>query len=93
MTNLEMLRKVCLAYEEELKRRMSSEEFNAFSANIAKTLFAEDVIDMTDGDLKETCLNNFEALAGSDDEFLRLMESFADPSVFDDPGDLGDEDY
>lgn len=93
MTDLEMLRRVCLAYEDELKKRMSSDEFKSFSANIAKTLLAEDVIGMADGEFKETCLNNFKALTGSDDEFLRFMESFADHNFLDDPGDLGDEDY
>jgi len=93
MTEMEMLRKICTAYEDELKKRMTPEEFDNFSTGIARVLFAEDVIGMADGDFKETCMEHFAALTGSDEDFLRLMRSFGDGLELDDPGDLGDEDY
>ena len=94
MNNEEILRRACLAYEAELKKRMTPEEYTEFTQNVAKMCFAEDILGMADSKFKEICLDNFAALTGSEDEFMQLMEDFDDTNIdIDDPGDLGDEDY
>jgi len=93
MSREEMLNKICMAYEAELKKRMTPEEFSEFSTKVAQTLFAEELLGMADGDFKDMCLDNFEALTGSSEEFNRLMEDANDSQIFIDDGDLGDEDF
>ena len=69
----DVLRKICLAYEQKLKELMGEDAFHAFSEDIAKQLFAEELLGMADGEFKEMCLDNFDAITGSDSEFQDLM--------------------
>ena len=63
------LHKCCMAYEEELKKRMSPEEFAEMSTRIAKKMFFDEVMEMSEGDFKETILNHFDEITGSQDDF------------------------
>lgn len=93
MSREELLNKICMAYEVELKKRMTPDEFSEFSAKVARTLFADELLGMADGEFKDMCLDNFAAITGSPEEFNRLMEDANDSQIFIDDGDLGDEDY
>jgi hypothetical protein len=73
MTTLEQLRKCCMAYESKLKELMGEEEFTKFSTELAKSLFSEEIQSMPDGDFKNTVLNNFEAITGTEEDYQNLM--------------------
>ena len=81
MTELEMLKRICTAYEDELKKRMPPEEFDSFTKLVAKALFAEDIMNMADGDFKECCLDNFKELTGSDEVFQELLKELDDTKI------------
>ena len=68
-----MLNKTCLAYERELKARMSPDEFDEMSDRIAKELFADEVLNMPDGAFKETIMNCFDQITGSEQDFNSLF--------------------
>lgn len=70
---IEMLNKTCLAYERELRARLSAEEFDELTNTIAKELFADEVLNMPDGDLKETIMNCFDQITGSEHDFNSLF--------------------
>ena len=89
-----MLKRICTAYEAKLKELMPAEEYDAFISQVAKALFAEDIMGMADGAFKDLCLDNFEAITGEGDEFLRLMNDIDTSNYFiDDDDDLGDGDF
>lgn len=93
MNREELLNKICMAYEAELKKRMTPDEFSEFSAKVAKALFADELIGMADGDFKEMCLDHFDVLTGSNEDFAKFMDEYGDNQIFLDDGDLGDEDF
>lgn len=73
MTIEEQLRRISMAYENKLKELMGEDEFVKFSTEIARELFAEEICGMADGDFKETILDNFDAITGSDEDYQKLM--------------------
>ena len=85
MSDVEYLRKVCVAYESKLKELMGEESFVDFSLQVSKELFAEEVQAMPDSEFKQTILGNFEAITGSEEDYNRWLRSFG---AFD-PGDCG----
>ena len=91
MTELEMLRRICTAYEDELRKRMLPEDFDEFTSRIARVIFAEDIINMEDSDFKECCLNNFKKLTGTEDDFRKLLSEFDDNELSIEPNE-GNED-
>lgn len=93
MTDLEMLKLVCSAYEDKLKELMSSDEYEAFTTELAKTLFAKDIASMPDSEFKTICAENFEALTGDEEEFNKLMNDASLDKYYIDDKDLGDEDF
>lgn len=68
-----MLNKTCLAYERELKARMSPDEFEKLTDKIAKELFADEVFSMPDGEMKETIMNCFDQITGTEQDFNSLF--------------------
>lgn len=73
MSNEEQLRRISMVYEKKLIELMGEAEFVEFSKQIARELFAEEICHMADGDFKETILDNFDAITGSDEDYQRLM--------------------
>ena len=72
MSDVEYLRKVCLAYESKLKELMGEESFVDFSLQVSKALFAEEVQAMPDSEFKQIILGNFEAITGSAEDYSRF---------------------
>ena len=67
-----------LMYEEELKHYMSEEEYNDFAEQVAKSCFLKSVKRLPDKRLpdkmfKMFCLNNFDTITASDDEFEKAL--------------------
>lgn len=85
MTDVEILRKICIAYEQELKKRMSSEEFEMVMARIAKSLFSEE--------LQGTPFADCDVFADADEDYIKLIDEFDETQIYTDDGDLGDEDF
>ena len=75
----ERLRKCCLMYEKELRKRMSPDEFQHLSHRIAKRLFSDEVLGMPDSDFKETILDCFDQITDTDDdEFNRYLSNLGE---------------
>lgn len=70
---IDMLMKTCKAYETKLIELMGEDAFHAFATGIAKDIFADQICHMADGDFKETILDNFDAITGSEDDYQKLM--------------------
>ena len=90
MNSEEVLRKTCMAYEAKLKELMGEAAFKSFAEGVAKDLIMEDIQGIQDDKFREFCLDNFDKITGTSDDFSQLLGEF-DPA--DDLGDLGDEDY
>ena len=71
---IDMLMKTCKAYEAKLIELMGENAFHAFATGIVKDIFADQICHMADGDFKETILDNFDAITGSEADFQRLMD-------------------
>lgn len=65
-------------HEKELKKRMTPEEYQSYSEDIAKHLFTDWVSSMPNSDFKQFCLDNFEIITGSEEEFNRAMQNELD---------------
>ncbi len=74
MTDFDVLRKICTAYEAKLKELLGEDEFHVFAENIAKELFAEEICAMADGEFKDMILDNFDAITGTPDEYQDLLD-------------------
>lgn len=73
MTNEEQLRRTCIAYEKKLIELMGMDAFMAYSTEIAKDLFAQEICEMPDSDFKEKTLDNFDLITGSAEDFQKLL--------------------
>lgn len=67
-----------LMYEEELKHYMTEEEYNDFAEQVAKSCFLKSVKRLPDKSIpdkmfKKFCLNNFDTITASDDEFEKAL--------------------
>lgn len=62
-----------LMYEEELKHYMNEEEYNDFAEQVAKSCFLKSVKRSPDKMFKKFCLNNFDKITASDDEFEKAL--------------------
>ena len=71
----DVLRKICLAYEQKLKELMGEDAFHAYAEDVAKQVFAEEILSMPNGEFKYIALDNFDAITGSDAEFQDLMDN------------------
>lgn len=69
----EMIRKTCMAYEKKLIELMGEDAFHEFATELARGFFADEICGMADGDFKETILDNFDAITGSDEDYQKLM--------------------
>lgn len=65
-------------HEKELKKRMTPEEFDKYSEDIAKHLFTDWVSNIPNSDFKQFCLDNFEIITGSEEEFNKAMQEEID---------------
>lgn len=54
--------------DEKLRELMTKEEYVEFSSQIAKESFRIELENMADGDFKDFCLGNFDAITGEVDE-------------------------
>ena len=70
---IEMLMKTCKAYETKLIELMGEDAFHAFATELVREFFADEICQMADGDFKETILDNFDAITGSDADYQDLM--------------------
>ena len=61
-------------YEEELKHYMSEEEYIDFSEQVAKRCFLKSVKRLPDKMLKKFCMENFDTITASDDEFEKALK-------------------
>ena len=73
MQTIERLNQTCLAYERELKARLSPDDFNEVVHKIAKEMFTDEVLSMPEGDFKEVILNHFDQITGSEHDFNSLF--------------------
>lgn len=73
MSNEEQLRRVCMAYEKKLIDLMGRDAFMEFSIQIAKEMFADEIMAMPDSDFKEKTLDNFDLITGSAEDFQRFL--------------------
>ncbi len=69
----EFIRKTCMAYETKLIELMGEDAFHAFATELARDFFAEEICAMPESDFKETILDNFDAITGSDEDYQKLM--------------------
>ena len=86
--NEEILLFMLKAYEEELKKRMPEKEYYAFSVKLAKEAFFREISNSPNEDFRNTVLDNFEAITGSEEDFRNLMNGIQD----EDNGEGGDND-
>jgi hypothetical protein len=84
MTNYESLNRICQAYESKLKELMGESEFYAYSAELAKELFAEEICGMADSEFKDMVLDNFDAITGTDEDYLNLLGGIQDDKDYGD---------
>lgn len=70
---IEMMRKTCMAYEAKLIELMGEDAFHAFATELAREFFADAICQMADGEFKETILDNFDAITGSEADYQELM--------------------
>lgn len=73
MSNEEQLRRISMAYEKKLIELMGAEAFREFSTEIAREMFADEICAMPESDFKESILENFDAITGSDEDYQKLM--------------------
>ena len=58
----EMILKTCKAYEAKLIELMGKDAFIVFSTEIARDLFADSILGMSESPFKEFCLDNFDMI-------------------------------
>ena len=64
---IDALNKTCIAYENELKARMSETEFYELVNKIARETFTDQVLAMPNDEFREIILNHFDHITGSTD--------------------------
>lgn len=64
---LDDMQKICKAYEDELRKRMSPEEFDEMATRIAKKLFYDEVVSMNECNFKDFIMSHLDEITGSDD--------------------------
>lgn len=83
------LNTVCMTYEAKLKELMGEDAFQEFAMEVAKSMFANEILGMADGEFKETILDNFDAITGSDADFQDLINRQLDNTPDDNDHDCG----
>lgn len=73
LSEYEQMRRVCMAYEKKLIELMGRDAFMKFSVEIAKNMFADEIMEMPDCDFKEKTLDNFDLITGSAEDFQKLL--------------------
>lgn len=63
---LDDMQKVCKAYEDELRKRMSPKEFDELATRIAKKLFYDEVVSMNECNFKDFIMSHLDEITSSD---------------------------
>ena len=62
-----------IKYENKLIELMGEEGFNEFASEIARDIFAEEIMNMASSDFKQTILDNFDVITGSEEDYLKFL--------------------